>query len=212
VVRVPDHLSFEEAATLPCAALTAWHGLVEAGGIKPGDAVLLLGTGGVSIFGLQFARLAGARAIVLSSSDEKLARAQQMGASAAINYRQVTEWQDRVREATDGRGVDHVLEVTGGETTQRVLAAMRPGGHIAIIGARSGPGGELDRRVVLQRGLRVTGINVGSRAMFEAMNRAIAANGLKPVVDRRFPFEQAVEAYRAFGTGQHFGKVVITLG
>jgi NADPH:quinone reductase-like Zn-dependent oxidoreductase len=212
VVPIPDHLSFEEAATLPCAALTAWHGLVEAGGVKPGDAVLLLGTGGVSIFGLQFARLAGARAIVLSSSEEKLARARQMGASATINYREVTEWQDRVREATGGRGVDHVLEVTGGETTGRVLAAMRPGGHIAIIGARSGPGGELDRRVILQRGLHVTGINVGSRAMFEAMNRAIAANGLKPVVDRRFPFERAVEAYREFGTGRHFGKVVITFG
>ena len=212
VVVIPDHLSWEEAATLPCAGLTAWHGLVEAGGLKPGDAVLLLGTGGVSIFGLQFARLAGAKAIIISSSDEKLARAKALGASEMINYKSVPEWQDRVRAATDGRGVDHVLEVSGGETTARVLAAMRPGGHIAIIGARSGPGGELDRRQVLQRGLRVTGINVGSRAMFEAMNRAIAANGLRPVVDRVFPFADAVGAYREFGTGRHFGKIVIGIG
>ena len=212
VVRVPDHLSDAEAATLPCAAVTAWHGLVEAGGVRPGDSVLLLGTGGVSIFGLQFARLAGARAIVLSSSDEKLERARKLGASETINYRQMPAWQDRVREATGGRGVDHVLEVTGGETTQQALGAMRSGGHIAIIGARSGPGGELDRRQILGRGLRVTGINVGSRAMFEAMNRAIVAGGLHPVIDRTFPLDAAPEAYREFGTGKHFGKIVITLG
>lgn len=210
VVRVPDHLSYEEASTLPCAALTAWHGLVEAGGVKPGDNVLLLGTGGVSIFGLQFARMAGARAIVLSSSDEKLERAKRLGASATINYRSLPQWADRVREATGGRGIDQVLEVTGGETTAQALNAMRSGGHIAIIGARSGPGGELDRRQILTRGLRITGINVGSRAMFEAMNRAIAANHLKPVIDRTFPFAAALEAYREFGTGKHFGKVVIT--
>ncbi|HXQ53367.1 MAG TPA: NAD(P)-dependent alcohol dehydrogenase [Stellaceae bacterium] len=209
VVPVPDHLSYEEAATLPCAALTAWHGLVEAGGVKPGDAVLLLGTGGVSIFGLQFAKLAGARAIVVSTSDDKLKRARELGASEAINSKSVAEWQDRVRAATGGRGVDHVLDVTGGETTAKSLASLRPGGHIAIIGARSGPGGELDRRQILQKGLKVTGINVGSRAMFEAMNRAISANRLKPLVDRTFPFKDAVAAYREFATGKHFGKVVI---
>lgn len=211
VVPVPEHLSYEEAAALPCAGVTAWNGLVEAsGGVKPGDAVLLLGTGGVSIFGLQFAKLAGARPIVVSTSDEKLARARELGAAEAINSKSVPDWQDRVRAATGGRGVDHVLDVTGGETTQKSLVSLRPGGHIAIIGARSGPGGELDRRVILQRGLKVSGINVGSRAMFEAMNRAISANRMKPVVDRTFPFKDALEAYREFATGRHFGKVVIT--
>jgi NADPH:quinone reductase-like Zn-dependent oxidoreductase len=212
VVRVPDHLSYEEASTLPCAALTAWHGLVEAGGVKPGDTVLVLGTGGVSVFGLQFARMAGARTIVLSSSDEKIERAKRLGASVTLNYRSLPQWADKVREATGGRGIDQVLEVTGGESTAQVLKAMRSGGHIAIIGARMGPGGELDRREVLSRGLRVTGINVGSRAMFEAMNRAIAANGLKPVIDRTFPFSAALDAYREFGTGKHFGKVVVSFG
>ncbi len=144
VVPVPEHFSYEEAATLPCAALTAWHGLVVAGGVKPGDAVLLLGTGGVSIFGLQFARLAGAQAIVVSSSDAKLARAKELGASETINSKSEPEWQDKVRAALGGRGVDHVLDVTGGETTAKSLAAMHTGGHIAIIGARSGtPAGEL---------------------------------------------------------------------
>jgi NADPH:quinone reductase-like Zn-dependent oxidoreductase len=211
VVPVPEHLSYEEASCLPCAALTAWHGLVEAGGVKPGDAVLLLGTGGVSIFGLQFARLAGARAIVVSSNEQKLGRARELGASEAIDSKSVAEWQDRVRAATGGRGIDHVLDVTGGETTAKSLASMRSGGHIAIIGARSGPGGELDRRQVLQRGLKVSGINVGSRAMFEAMNRAIAAARLKPVVDRVFPFRDAAAAYRDFATGRHFGKVVVSI-
>jgi len=212
LVKLPEHLSFEDGATLPCAAVTAWNGLVEAsGGIKPGDAVLLLGTGGVSIFGLQFAKAAGARAIVVSSSDQKLEKARKLGANAAINMKSEVEWQDKVRAATDGRGVDHVLDVTGGETTGKALASMRPGGHIAIIGARSGPGGELDRRQILQRGLKVSGINVGSRAMFEAMNRAIAANRIKPVIDRVFPFRDAVAAYREFATGRHFGKVVIAI-
>jgi NADPH:quinone reductase-like Zn-dependent oxidoreductase len=211
VVPVPEHLSYEEAAALPCAGVTAWNGLVEAsGGVKPGDAVLLLGTGGVSIFGLQFAKLAGARPIVVSTSDEKLARARELGAAEAINSKSVPDWQDRVRAATGGRGVDHVLDVTGGETTQKSLVSLRPGGHIAIIGARSGPGGELDRRVILQRGLKVSGINVGSRAMFEAMNRAISANRMKPIVDRTFPFKNAPQAYHEFATGRHFGKVVIT--
>ncbi|MGH7090055.1 MAG: zinc-dependent alcohol dehydrogenase family protein [Stellaceae bacterium] len=210
VVPVPAHLTDEEAACLPCAGVTAWNGLVEAsGGVKPGDAVLLLGTGGVSIFGLQFARLAGARAIVVSTDDEKMRRARELGAAETLNAKSVPDWQDKVRAATQGRGVDHVLDVTGGETTAKALLSLRLGGHIAIIGARSGPGGELDRRQILQRGLKISGINVGSRAMFEAMNRAIAANGIRPVVDRTFPFRDAVAAYREFATGRHFGKVVI---
>jgi NADPH:quinone reductase-like Zn-dependent oxidoreductase len=210
VVRVPDQLSFAEAATLPCAALTAWHGLVEAGGVKPGDTVLLLGTGGVSIFGLQFAKLAGARAIITSSSDDKLERARKMGADETINYRRNPEWPDKVRELTNGRGVDHVLEVVGSDA--KSLGAVRPGGHIAIIGARAGHSSELDRRQILGKGVRISGINVGSRAMFEAMNRAITANGLRPVIDRSYPFAEAQGAYRDFATGQHFGKVVVSFG
>jgi NADPH:quinone reductase-like Zn-dependent oxidoreductase len=211
VVRFPDRLSFAEAATLPCAALTAWHGLVEAGGLKAGDTVLLLGTGGVSIFGLQFAHAAGARAIITSSSDDKLERARKLGASDTINYAKTPKWAPVLHEITGGRGADLVLEVAGGATTQQTLEAMRHGGHIAIIGARSGPGGELDRRMVLQKGLRVTGINVGSRAMFEAMNRAIEVAGVKPVIDRSYDIADSVAAYRDFMTGKHFGKVVITL-
>jgi len=211
VVRFPDHLSFAEAATLPCAGLTAWHGLFEAGGLRAGDTALFLGTGGVSVLGMQLARAAGARAIITSSSDEKLDRAKKLGGSDTINYTKNPQWPAIVREVTGGRGADCVLEVAGGATTKGALEALRQGGHMAIIGGRSGPGGELDRRFVLQKGLRVTGINVGSRAMFEAMNRAIAVSGLKPSVDRTYKLDDAVQAYRDFMTGKHFGKIVITL-
>ncbi len=211
VVGFPDHLSFAEAATLPCAGLTAWHGLVEAAGLKAGDTALFLGTGGVSILGMQLARAAGARAIITSSSDEKLERAKKLGATDTVNYVTNPHWAATVRELTAGRGVDCVLEVAGGASTKGALEALRHGGHMAIIGGRSGPGGELDRRFVLQKGLRVTGINVGSRAMFEAMNRAIAVAGLHPVIDRTYELKDAVAAYRDFMTGRHFGKIVITL-
>ena len=211
VVKFPDHLSFAEAATLPCAGLTAWHGLIEAGGLRAGDTALLLGTGGVSVFGLQFARAAGAYAIITSSSDEKLERAKTLGATGTANYAKNHEWSATVRELTGGRGADCVLEVAGGSSTKGALEALRHGGHMAIIGGRSGPGGELDRRFILQKGLRVSGINVGSRVMFEAMNRAIAATGLKPIVDKTYELKDSVAAYRDFLTGKHFGKVVITL-
>ncbi len=211
VVRFPDHLSFAEAATLPCAGLTAWHGLFEAGGLRAGDTALLLGTGGVSVLGMQFARAAGARAIITSSSDDKLARAKELGASGTINYAKNASWAAMAREMTEGRGVDCVLDVAGGASTKGALEALRHGGHLAIIGGRSGPGGELDRRFILQKGLRVSGINVGSRAMFEAMNRAIAVARLKPVVDRSYALADSVAAYRDFLTGKHFGKIVITI-
>ncbi len=211
VVRFPDHLSFAEAATLPCAGLTAWHGLVEAGGLKAGDTALFLGTGGVSVLGMQLAHAAGARTIITSSSDEKLDRARKLGANETINYKTNPKWAATVREITGGRGVDTVLDVAGGSSTQGALEALRHGGTLAIIGGRSGPGGELDRRFVLQKGLRVRGINVGSREMFEAMNRAIAVSGLQPVVDRTYELKDAVAAYRDFMTGKHFGKIVITL-
>jgi NADPH:quinone reductase-like Zn-dependent oxidoreductase len=211
VTRFPEHLSFEEAATLPCAGLTAWHGLFEAGGLRAGDTALLLGTGGVSVFGLQFARMAGANAIITSSSDEKLERAKQLGATGTVNYVKNPKWGEAVRALTGGRGADATLDVIGGETSQAALESLRVGGHAAIIGARSGVGGDLDRRFVLQKGLRVTGINIGSRAMFEAMNRAITAAKLKPVVDKTFPIDDAVAAYKDFCTGKHFGKVVVTI-
>jgi NADPH:quinone reductase-like Zn-dependent oxidoreductase len=211
VTHFPEHLSFEEAATLPCAGLTAWHGLFEATSLRAGDTALLLGTGGVSVFGLQFARMTGANAIITSSSDEKLERAKQLGATGTVNYIKTPKWAEAVRALTGGRGVDATLDVIGGETSQAALESLRVGGHAAIIGARSGVGGDLDRRFVLQKGLRVTGINIGSRAMFEAMNRAIAAAKLKPVVDKTFPIDDAIAAYKDFATGKHFGKVVVTI-
>jgi NADPH:quinone reductase-like Zn-dependent oxidoreductase len=211
VVRFPEHLSFEEAATLPCAGLTAWHGLFEAGGLRAGETALLLGTGGVSVFGLQLARAAGANAIITSSSDEKLERAKQLGATGTINYTKTPKWCEAVRALTGGRGADATLDVIGGETSHAALESLRVGGHAAIIGARSGVGSDLDRRFVLQKGLRVTGINIGSRAMFEAMNRAITTAKLKPVVDKTFPIDDAINAYKDFATGKHFGKVVVTI-
>ncbi|HLI20666.1 MAG TPA: NAD(P)-dependent alcohol dehydrogenase [Stellaceae bacterium] len=211
VIAFPDHLSFAEAATLPCAGLTAWHGLIEAGGLRAGETALLLGTGGVSVFGLQFARAAGANAIITSSSDEKLARAKELGATGTVNYAKNAKWADAVRELTGGRGADATLDVVGGESSKSALEALRHGGHVAVIGARSGVAGDLDRRFVLQKGLRVTGINVGSRAMFEAMNRAIAAAKLKPAVNKTYPIDDAINAYKEFATGRHFGKIVVTI-
>ena len=211
VVPVPTHLSDEEAATLPCAAVTAWNGLVVSGGVKAGDTVLIQGTGGVSLFAMQFAKLAGARVIATSSSDDKLARVKAMGAAEGINYRNVVEWGDEVRKRTGGRGVDHVIEVGGAGTLAQSLRAVRTAGHIALIGVLSG-NGQVNPLPILMKGVRVTGIYVGSRAMFEAMNRAIALAELRPVVDRVFGFADAVAAFRHLESGAHFGKVVIRVG
>ena len=210
-VRVPEHLSFEEAATLPCAALTAWNALVEQGGVKAGETVVLLGTGGVSVFGLQIARLHGARTIITSSSDEKLARATALGADATINYRTTPDWEKRVLELTGGRGADHVLEVGGAGTFAKSLRATCVGGHVALIGVLTGVASELRVTDILMKSLRVTGIYVGSRAMFESLNRAVTQHQLKPVIDRVFPFAEAVAAYEHLQSGTHFGKVVISL-
>jgi NADPH:quinone reductase-like Zn-dependent oxidoreductase len=210
VVGVPEHLTDEEAATLPCAAVTAWNGLVRAGNVKPGDTVLVQGTGGVSLFALQFARLAGARVIATSSNDQKLSRARSLGASDGINYREVPEWGESVRQLTGGRGVDHVIEVGGAGTLAQSLRAVRTGGHVALIGVLSGYG-QFNPLPILMKGVRVTGIYVGSREMFEDMNRAIALSRLKPVVDRVFDFADAVEALKHVESGAHFGKVVIRL-
>jgi len=207
VIAVPEHLSLEEAATLPCAALTAWNALVVSGRIQACDTVLLQGTGGVSLFALQFAKMHGARVVITSSQDDKLARAQQMGADFGINYKSTPEWGKRAVELAGL--VDHVVEVGGGGTMPESLRAVKHGGHIALIGILSGAA-PVNPLPILMKGVRVQGIYVGSREMFESMNRAIARHRLKPVVDRVFSFEQASEALHYLQSGAHFGKVVLS--
>ena len=209
LVGIPAHLSFEEAATLPCAAVTAWHALVNSGHLKAGETVLALGTGGVSVFGLQFAKMHGARVIITSSSDDKLARARELGADETINYRTTPEWDKEVARLTNKLGVDHVIEVGGQGTLARSVNAARVGGHVALIGVLA-MGGEFNPTVVLMKGVRLQGVFVGSRAMFEAMNRAIEANQLRPVIDKTVSFAEAGEALRYMESGSHFGKIVIT--
>jgi NADPH:quinone reductase-like Zn-dependent oxidoreductase len=209
VVHVPAHLSDEEAATLPCAAVTAWHALVPRGGVTAGDTVLVQGTGGVSLFALQFARLLGARVIVTSSSDEKLRRARALGAADGINYATSPDWDARALELTGGRGVDHVVEVVGADNVNRSLNAIRVGGTISIVGLLRGTSAPVETFRIASKNARVHGIEVASRAMFEEMNRAIAANGLRPVVDRVFDFGDAPAALRYLQAGAHFGKVCI---
>lgn len=209
LVTIPDHLSFAEAATLPCAALTAWRALVDVGRLKAGDTVLLLGTGGVSIFALQFASLMGARVIITSSSDEKLARARALGAWQTVNYRSTPDWEKAVLELTGGRGVDLTVEVGGAGTLEKSIAATRIAGTIGFIGVLAG--GQVNPRPIMAKSLTVQGIYVGSRNLFRAMNRAIAASGLRPVIDRRFGFDEAPEAYRAMRAAGHFGKLVIEI-
>ncbi len=209
VVAVPDHLTDEEAASLPCAAVTAWHGLVSEGGIKAGDTVLVQGTGGVSIFALQFARLHGARVIATSSSDAKLAKALELGASDGINYKTTPDWDKKALELTGGRGLDFIVEVGGAGTLAQSMKAIRAGGQISLIGVLTGGAGQVNPLPILMKNIRVQGIFVGSREMFEQMNRAIAVAKLKPVVDRVFPFAEAVEAYKYMESAAHFGKVTI---
>ena len=206
VVPVPAHLDYAEAATLPCAALTAWNALVEKGGLKAGDTVLLLGTGGVSIFALQFCVLMGARAIVTSKSDGKLGRARAMGAWRTINYAETPDWASAVKDLTGG-GVDHVVEVGGGGTLAQSIDAVRIGGHIAMIGVLTQ--GTVDPTPILRKSLRLNGIYVGSQTMFLDMNAAIEAAGMRPAIDRRFAFADAREAYRCMEAADHFGKIVI---
>lgn len=211
LVKLPEHLSFEDGATLPCAALTAWNALFH--GPKPltvGQSVLVLGTGGVSIFALQFAHAAGARVIATSSSDGKLAQAKALGAADGVNYRLHPEWQTEVRALTAGRGVDHVVEVGGPGTLPRSVEAARQGGHIHLIGVLSG-GGTIDPSIVLRRGVLLRGIYVGSRQMFETMNQAIELHRITPVIDRVFDFEEAKDAYRYLQAQGHVGKVVIRI-
>ncbi len=210
-VAVPAHLSIEAAATLPCAAVTAWRALVDLGRVAPGETVLLIGTGGVSIFALQFARLAGARVLITSSSDEKLKRARSLGADGCINYRTSPDWEREVMKLTDGRGVDHVLEVGGSGTLSRSIASVAVGGRIALIGVLTGVGDAGSPYGLLGKQAGLHGVFVGSRGHFERMNAAIAVNRLEPIVDRTFAFDEAPAAYRYLESGAHFGKVVLRI-
>ena len=211
VIAIPSHLSFEEASTLPCAALTAWHALVTSGKVSAGQTVLLLGTGGVSIFALQFAKMHGARVIITSSSDAKLARAKTLGADDTINYRTTPDWEKEVFRLTDKAGADHVVEVGGADTFPKSLRAMAIGGTISVIGGVSGFASEVSLRDILGKSAVIRGIFVGSHEMFAAMNRAISQHHFKPVIDRVFSFSEAPAAYRHQESGAHFGKVVITV-
>ncbi len=208
-VIAPESLSDAEAATLPIAALTAWSTLVE-GGLKSGDTVLVQGTGGVALFALQFAKAAGATVIATSSSDDKLMRLKSMGADVGINYHNATNWAEEVKAATRGRGADIVVE-TGGSTLPQSLAAAAFGGFVGVVGYVAGFEATIAVRQILVPMLRVQGIAIGSRVRFEAMNRGIEANAIKPVIDSRFNLAQGADAFRHMAQGAHFGKVVIEI-
>ncbi len=209
LVPLPGHLSFAEGATLPIAALTAWNALFTAGDLRPGATVVLEGTGGVSLFGLQLAHAAGLRTIVTSSSDEKLARARTLGADETVNYRTAPQWGRRVRDLTGGRGADLVLEVGGPATINEALRAVRLGGRIAFIGFLGGTAMQLDAVDLIRSGATVHALRVGSRAMFLDLLRSVAQHRLHPAIDREFPFADAPAAFHHLARAAHFGKVVV---
>ncbi|WEK31691.1 MAG: NAD(P)-dependent alcohol dehydrogenase [Candidatus Pseudomonas phytovorans] len=206
----PKSFSHAEAATLTTAGLTAWRALMSDDHLKPGDTVLVQGTGGVSIFALQFAKLAGATVIATSSSDAKLERLKALGADHLINYKSTPAWGEKVRALTDNRGVDHVIEVGGPATLEQSMIAARIGGHVSLIGILTGVAGQLPLVQALVRQIRLQGVLVGSRAQQQAMVRAIDANGLRPVVDKHFELEQIVDAFRYQESNRHFGKICLT--
>jgi NADPH:quinone reductase-like Zn-dependent oxidoreductase len=207
----PTGWSHAEASTLPTAALTAWRALMSDDAVKAGDTVLVQGTGGVSIFALQFAKMAGARVIATSSSDAKLERLSAMGADYTLNYRTTPEWGQVAREMTGGRGVDHVVEVGGPATLEQSMNATRVGGHISLIGILTGLGGEVSIVTALIKQLRLQGVLVGNRAQQLDMIRAINANGMRPVIDRSFPLEEIAEAFRYQESNRHFGKICLEM-
>ena len=211
LIRIPDSLSYEEAATLPCAALTAWNALVEKGKLCAGQTVLVLGTGGVSIFALQIAKAHGARVILTSSSDAKLARGKELGADMTINYKTTPEWDKQIFDLTEKEGVDHIVEVGGAGTLPLSLRSVKTGGHVYLIGVLTGKGAGVDPTPVLAKSIHLDGVYVGSRAMFERMNAAIAANSFRPVIDHVFPFTEARAAFEHMQSGSHFGKIVLSL-
>ena len=209
IVEIPEHLDFEQASTLPCAAVTAWSALVENGRLAAGETVLLLGTGGVSMFALQIAKMHGARVIITSSSDAKIERARQAGADDTINRREMPDWQVRVFELTNKVGADHVVEVGGAGTLQRSLDAVRHGGQIHLIGVLSGFEGTVNPWPFIAKSVRLNGLYVGSRATFERMNRAFALHRIKPVIDQVFDFAQSREAFARLESKAHVGKIVV---
>lgn len=211
LVHIPDYLTYEEAATLPCAGLTAFNALFKLEDLQADEFVLLEGTGGVSIFGLQFAVAADARAIITSSSDAKIERARELGAFGTVNYRSVPEWQVDVRALTADAGVDHVLEVGGRDTLPRAVEALGNGGHITIIGGLSGFGGQIPQDALEAANGRISRIYVGSRADFEAMNAFLEEHEMRPLIDRVFDFEEAQAAFQFMEENRHFGKIVIAL-
>jgi NADPH:quinone reductase-like Zn-dependent oxidoreductase len=209
IVHAPANLTDEEAATLPCAALTSWHSLVTESRLEAGDTVLIQGTGGVSLFGLQFSAMFGARTIVTSSSDAKLERAKALGATHTINYITTPVWHPEVRALNGGRGVDHVIEVGGPDSFLQSLQAIRIGGQINMVGYIGSKHGAINPLEILYHRATVRGIPVGSRESFEAMNRAIEANNMRPVIDKVFPWTDAVAAIRYMQEGKHFGKIIL---
>jgi NADPH:quinone reductase-like Zn-dependent oxidoreductase len=211
LIPIPDSLTFEQAATLPCAALTAWNALVEQGHLCAGQTVLCLGTGGVSLFALQIAKAHGARVILTSSSDYKLQRAQALGADSLINYKSNPAWDAEVFKLTNKEGVDHVVEVGGTGTLPQSLKAVRPGGQVHLIGVLAGKGAGIDPTPILAKSVRVNGIYVGSRGMFARMNAAILANNIKPVLDGVYPLASFRDAFRHMQQGGHFGKIILSL-
>ena len=212
LVHLPKTYSFEEGATLPCAAVTAWQSLIVRGQLVPGEVVLLLGTGGVSIFGLQIAKSAGAKVIITSSSNEKLERAQKLGADAVINYKTTPEWGQAAAKLAGNDGVDHVVEVGGAGTFIQSVRACRCGGKIGLIGILSGREAQTEIFPIVAKSATVFGIYVGSREMFEGLNLALEQSKIRPVIDKVFSFESAPEAYAYMAAGSHFGKVVIRVG
>jgi NADPH:quinone reductase-like Zn-dependent oxidoreductase len=211
-VAIPAHLSFEEAAALPCAGVTAWHALMVAGRpVRPGETVLCLGTGGVSMIAMQLARAAGARVIVTSSSDAKLAQALKLGASDGINYKTTPEWEQEVARLTHGRGVDCVIEIGGAGTLARSMQSLGFGGKVCLIGFLGGPTGETNPYPLMLKAASLHGISVGNTRMFEDMNLAIAQNAIHPPIDRVYPFEQAPAAFRQLSQGDFVGKIVIAV-
>jgi NADPH:quinone reductase-like Zn-dependent oxidoreductase len=209
LVRIPAHLSYDEAATLPCAALTAWNALFTSANTQPGDTILIQGTGGVSIFALQFAKMSGARVLGISSSDEKLAKAKALGLDSGMNYRDNPDWEKWVNEQTGGEGVDLVVEVGGAGTMARAIRATKVGGTIAQIGVLTGQNEGVDIRPVLSKQIKINGVYVGSRAHFVAMNKAISLAGLKPAIGATFAFDDARAALHMMEGAGHFGKIVI---
>ena len=209
VIKVPEHLSDAQAATLPCAGLTAWNALFETGVARAGDTILVQGTGGVSVFALQFARLAGVRVLATSSSDAKLERMRAMGAEAGLNYRKQPDWATWAKELTGGNGVEQIIEVGGAGTLEASMKAIGHAGTISLIGVLSGAGATLPLVNALHKAVRLQGIYVGSREMFERMNRAITMHRLQPVVDAEFAFAHAADAFRHLAAAAHFGKIVI---